>query len=102
MRISCSPARRSICSAIRLSRKKCIVKMEGDWEPVEKGGSSSMLILCFVHNDGGKYLSGEFLREVRFQKRLDPRRKREMIDFLNEVLASHCLPDGDPCKVAEL
>ena len=44
------------------------MKMEGDWERVEKGGSSSMLTSCFVHNDGGKYLSGELLREVSFQK----------------------------------
>ena len=25
-----------------------------------------------------------------------------MTDFLNEVLASHCLANGDPCKVGEL
>ena len=25
-----------------------------------------------------------------------------MLDFLNEVLASHCLTNGDPCKVCEL
>ena len=74
----------------------------GDWEWVEKSERSSILTLWLVHNDGGKYLSNELLREVSFQKRLDPRQKWEMTDFLNEVLASHCLANGDPCKVGEL
>ena len=55
-----------------------------------------------MHNDGGKYLSSELLREVSFQKRLDPGRKRELTDFLNEVLASHCFSNGHPCKVLQV
>ena len=41
-----------------------------------------------------KYLSSELLREGGFQKPLVPLGKRELSDFLNEVLASHCLPNG--------
>ena len=40
--------------------------------------------------------------EVSVDKRFHPRWKREILDLSDEVLASHCLANGDPWKVDEL